>query len=224
MNHKELSMPAHDRKSVYLDIPDWGRFLITANESLGLIRLKWQAWQNSLGLLPLVSQEEKSQAVCPADGIGWQIAQQLDQYLSGQCHTFEVPIGILISGIKKHILEAVQTIPYGEILTVEQLSRRLRERVPTETIKGMLRKNPVPLIIGCHRVVSSATDIGNHVWGRKIKQHLLNLEATHRYKHQTGSSRIYDYASADICPQCQHELMYESGCVLCRHCGFSERG
>ena len=74
------------------------------------------------------------------------------------------------------VYKTILTIPLGEVRTYKWVARRIGRPRASRAVGQALKNNPYPLIIPCHRVVSSSGDLGGYAWGRKNKQALLNLE------------------------------------------------
>ena len=168
-------MSSNERKTLYTDIPGWGRLIITA-ASYGAIGLKLSASTDS-SLFEELQTENHIQHVTPDDEIHWDISKQVQEYLSGHRKNIVAPLGILLSGIQRQILEIASAVNYGEVITYRDIAERLHDQSITGRISSYLRMNPLPLIIPCHRVVKSLDDMGGYLWGSKIKQRLLELES-----------------------------------------------
>lgn len=105
-----------------------------------------------------------------------EVEKELLAYFEGKRKTFSFPYR-LIGGtsFQKEVLKALGKIPYGERWTYA----RLAEHIGTKAIRAVgtaLRKNPLPIVLPCHRVVRSDGDIGNYVFGKDFKAFLLERE------------------------------------------------
>lgn len=74
------------------------------------------------------------------------------------------------------VLEYTQKIPYGRTLSYGQLAAILGKRGAAKAVGQALRRNPVPIVVPCHRVVRSNGEPGGFVWGVETKKLLLLLE------------------------------------------------
>ena len=178
------------KKTLYWYAPDWGRFGITANSS-GLIRLGLNIRENFQQCLPFIAPDDDLCSVNSNDGIHWQTVQQIKEYLSGERQEFSLPLGVSLSSVQK-ILTIVSSIKYGETVTYAQIAAELGTPGDIKPIDKALLKNPLPLVIPCHRIVKSSNDIGNYIWGLKIKRRLLRLEAINKNKVGTESNQIQE--------------------------------
>ena len=76
----------------------------------------------------------------------------------------------------KKVYKALLTIPPGEVRTYKWLASKAGRPQAFRAVGQILKNNPYPLIIPCHRIVESSGKIGGYVWGKKIKKRLLDLE------------------------------------------------
>jgi len=168
-----------DKSTLYDDLPFIGRISITA-ASYGIIDFQLQHQANSQQMFSFMQTEKNKcdlMPITPEDKIHYEISQQIRQYLTGKRRHFDIPVGVLIYGDQKEILDIVQQIPYAQMITHDQLADRLSNSKLKTRISSVLLKNPLPLIVPCHRIIKTHNNVGNYVWGRKIKQRLLRLES-----------------------------------------------
>lgn len=76
----------------------------------------------------------------------------------------------------KKVYKAVLSIPMGQVRTYKWVAKKAGRPKAYRAVGSILRKNPCPLIIPCHRVVKSNCDLGGYLWGRRSKKVLLDLE------------------------------------------------
>ena len=76
----------------------------------------------------------------------------------------------------KKVYKVVLTIPVGEVRTYKWIAKRVGRPKAYRAVGQVLKNNPCPLIIPCHRVIKSSGKLGGYIWGRKAKEKLLNLE------------------------------------------------
>ncbi len=74
------------------------------------------------------------------------------------------------------VYKVILTIPLGEVRTYKWVARKAGRPRAYRAVGQVLKNNPYPLIIPCHRVVESSGESGGYAWGRKTKEKLLNLE------------------------------------------------
>lgn len=76
----------------------------------------------------------------------------------------------------KKVYRAVLTIPLGEVRTYKWVAKKIGHPQSSRAVGQALKRNPYPLLIPCHRVVSCADKLGGYSQGKKTKQILLDLE------------------------------------------------
>ena len=78
--------------------------------------------------------------------------------------------------LAKRVYKIVLSIPLGEVRTYKWVAQKAGRPKAARAIGQILKNNPYPLIIPCHRVIESRGRLGGYVWGKRIKGALLNLE------------------------------------------------
>jgi len=76
----------------------------------------------------------------------------------------------------KKVYRAVLSIPPGEVRTYKWVARKAGNPKAGRAVGQILKNNPYPLIVPCHRVISSSGKLGGYAWGSKNKKLLLDLE------------------------------------------------
>ena len=105
-------------------------------------------------------------------------AAQLEEYFAGKRETFELPIVLPESEFDRRVLEATAQISYGERSTYGAITAELG--LPAERARdvgGALGRNPLPIVVPCHRVVGSDGGLTGYGGGLERKAFLLDLEA-----------------------------------------------
>jgi O-6-methylguanine DNA methyltransferase len=77
---------------------------------------------------------------------------------------------------QRDVLEAVAAIPFGEVRTYGQIAEAIGRPRAARAVGEVMRTNPIPVLIPCHRVVRSGGDIGRYTPDPSIKRRLLQLE------------------------------------------------
>jgi len=112
--------------------------------------------------------------------------QQILEFLTGKRTSFEVTLDwSLTSPFQRRVLEITRGIPFGEIRTYGQIAKSLENPQASRAIGGALGRNPIPLIIPCHRVVAANGQLTGFsaADGIRTKQWLLEMEG-HKVDHQ----------------------------------------
>ena len=104
------------------------------------------------------------------------IKKQLDEYFLGKRTIFNIKINPKGTDFQKLVWSELQNIPYGEIKSYSEIAAVAGNKNAQRAVGNACNKNPIMIIIPCHRVVSKNNNIGGYAYGRSIKQKLLNIE------------------------------------------------
>lgn len=104
------------------------------------------------------------------------IKKQLGEYFSGKRTTFDIKINPTGTDFQKMVRKELQNIPYGETKSYSEIAAAAGNRNAQRAIGNACNKNPIMIIIPCHRVISKNNNLGGYAYGRSIKQKLLNIE------------------------------------------------
>lgn len=103
---------------------------------------------------------------------------QLEEYLSGKRKSFDINTEILIgTEFQKSVWLELSNIPYGKAISYKQLAINLGSNKLSRAVGQANSKNPIPVIVPCHRVISLDKAIGGYSLGIELKKHLLNIES-----------------------------------------------
>lgn len=103
--------------------------------------------------------------------------EELDAYFKGNLKVFKTEFRIS-EGTKLEIdvWNTLKDIPFGETRTYKWISERIGRPDALRAVGQALKRNPLPIILPCHRVISSNNSIGGYSWGLEIKRFLLSHE------------------------------------------------
>jgi methylated-DNA-[protein]-cysteine S-methyltransferase len=103
-------------------------------------------------------------------------AQQLEAYFSGALKAFDLPLAPAGTAFQQSVWEGMRRIPYGRTCSYADMARELDSG--PRAIGGACARNPLPIIIPCHRVLASGQRIGGYgsPGGLETKRFLLGLE------------------------------------------------
>ena len=106
--------------------------------------------------------------------------RELDQYFEGKRDHFDVSVdwALTPSGFRNRALHAVARIPYGKTKTYAEIAKAAGNERAFRAAGTACGRNPIPLIVPCHRVVQSGGGIGNYGGGPEMKRALLDLEGS----------------------------------------------
>jgi methylated-DNA-[protein]-cysteine S-methyltransferase len=105
--------------------------------------------------------------------------EQIRSYLDGMHTDFEIPIDLsILTDFQQHVLQATQKIPRGQIATYLEIARKIGNPKAVRAVGQALGRNPIPIVIPCHRVIASNGSLGGYSGrgGLETKAKLLQLE------------------------------------------------
>lgn len=120
-----------------------------------------------------------------------EVIGQLEEYFAGPRTEFDLPITLAGTPFQRTVWAALRGIPYGETVSYGQLAERIGRRGAARAVGLANGRNPICIIVPCHRVVGATGALTGYGGGLERKQHLLNFErhATCRDKPGTRSRR-----------------------------------
>jgi methylated-DNA-[protein]-cysteine S-methyltransferase len=105
------------------------------------------------------------------------IRRELDEYFDGRRQDFDVPLDwALTSGFRRRVLQECARIPFGATSTYKAMAIAAGSPTAFRAAGGALGSNPIPIIVPCHRVLSSSGDLGGYTGGLERKRLLLSIE------------------------------------------------
>ena len=106
-----------------------------------------------------------------------QACQELEEYFSGKRQSFSIPLApVFYSDFQQKILEALQKIPYGTTATYGELATLAGYPRAARATGQALNRNPLMIVLPCHRIVAANGKPGGYAWGNDWKRRLLALE------------------------------------------------
>ena len=105
---------------------------------------------------------------------------QLGEYFAGERRDFTLPLAPAGNPFRQRVWTLLLEIPYGETRTYGDLARQLGDKNLAQAVGAANARNPVSIIIPCHRVVGAAGALTGYAGGLPRKRHLLGLEDPRR--------------------------------------------
>ncbi|MDR3349935.1 MAG: methylated-DNA--[protein]-cysteine S-methyltransferase [Acidaminococcales bacterium] len=106
--------------------------------------------------------------------------KQLDEYLSGERKEFDLPIAPTGTQFQQKVWQALRTIDYGSTLSYQALAERIGNPKACRAVGGANNKNPILIIVPCHRVIGKDNSLTGFGAGLDVKAKLLALEKAHK--------------------------------------------
>ncbi|XOF33739.1 MAG: methylated-DNA--[protein]-cysteine S-methyltransferase [Candidatus Electrothrix sp. YB6] len=115
---------------------------------------------------------------------------QLTEYFAGSRKQFDLPFCPQGTIFQQAVWKYMRTIPYGKTKTYGQVAAALGNRNKARAVGGAANKNPLPLVIPCHRVIGSSGRLTGFAGGLEIKRFLLELERCRTAEHSSSSGCV----------------------------------
>lgn len=104
------------------------------------------------------------------------VIAELDEYLSGKRKTFTIKLDLKGTEFQKKVWKELQKIPYGSTCSYKDIARKISNEKAVRAVGTANGKNPVCIIVPCHRVITSSGELGGYSGGVHRKRGLLALE------------------------------------------------
>ena len=105
------------------------------------------------------------------------VAAELDEYFAGRCRGFNTPLDLRGTLFQCQVWNLLRSIPYGETRSYRQIAHALGRPLAVRAVGGANARNPVSIMVPCHRVIGSNGKLTGYGGGLDRKEALLNLEA-----------------------------------------------
>ncbi|TRZ72942.1 MAG: methylated-DNA--[protein]-cysteine S-methyltransferase [Actinobacteria bacterium] len=102
--------------------------------------------------------------------------KQLEQYFAGKRTSFDVELDLVGTEFQVQAWRALCRIPFGKTISYGQQAANIKKPKAFRAVGSANGKNPIPIIVPCHRVVASDGSLGGYSLGLKMKKQLLALE------------------------------------------------
>jgi methylated-DNA-[protein]-cysteine S-methyltransferase len=104
------------------------------------------------------------------------VRRELDEYFEGRRHAFDLPIDLRVAPFHADVLRELALVPYGETSTYGTLAARAGHPKAARAVGTVMNRNPIPIVLPCHRIVGATGALVGYAGGLEVKRHLLSLE------------------------------------------------
>lgn len=146
------------------------RLIATAS---GLAAVLWEGEDYQRAKMPDAQRNDQHPVLLMAE-------QQLKEYFAKTRTVFELPLDIKGTDFQLRVWKALLEIPFGITKTYGELARSLGDLKAVRAVGGALNKNPVAIIVPCHRVIGASGQLVGFAGGLHNKSLLLDLENNRR--------------------------------------------
>ena len=126
--------------------------------------------QQSFEVVKSLSQQNESHQVV------LKAVAQLTEYFNGERQSFDLPIDVKGTGFQKQVWTALTKIPYGKTKSYREIALEIKNPKAFRAVGTANGKNPLGIIVPCHRVIAADGTLGGYAGGLDKKKHLLELE------------------------------------------------
>ena len=104
---------------------------------------------------------------------------ELNKYFDGTRTSFDFPLDATGTDFQKAVWNAASSIPYGETRTYQEIAEMIGRPLAVRAVGTALGKNPLCIVVPCHRVLPKSGGIGEYAYGSAAKEWLLAHEKAH---------------------------------------------
>lgn len=106
-----------------------------------------------------------------------QFKKELDEYFEGNLKEFKTKFKLTgLTNFQKKVLEEVSKVKYGKYINYTDIAKRIDNEKACRAVGNAVGKNPLPIIVPCHRIIRTDKTIGGYTGGTDIKIKLLEVE------------------------------------------------
>lgn len=107
-------------------------------------------------------------------------ARQIAEYFAGVRREFSVPIRPEGTEFQRSVWSSLRSIPYGETVSYGEIAAKIGQPKACRAVGGANNRNPIAIIVPCHRVVGANGSLTGYAGGITVKEYLLGLERKYR--------------------------------------------
>jgi len=105
------------------------------------------------------------------------VRRELDEYFEGRRREFDLQLDLSpVSGFNRDALRELSLVPYGQVTTYGALAAKVGHPKAARAVGGAMNRNPIPIVLPCHRVVGANGKLVGYAGGLDRKELLLKLE------------------------------------------------
>lgn len=112
----------------------------------------------------------------------------LEAHLSGEAPASSVPLDIQATAFQMRVWRYLQSIPYGEVRSYADVAKGIGAPQSVRAVAGACARNPVAILVPCHRVIRQSGQLGGYRWGIERKRRMLERERPAAYSSHSASN------------------------------------
>ncbi|MEJ5165462.1 MAG: methylated-DNA--[protein]-cysteine S-methyltransferase [Thermoanaerobaculia bacterium] len=102
--------------------------------------------------------------------------KEIDLYFKKGNLKFTFPVSFQFKGFQKKVMDFIKKIPYGSVCSYEDVAKGIGNKRAFRAVGQALKRNPLPILFPCHRIIRKDGSLGGFTGGLKTKENLLKLE------------------------------------------------
>lgn len=106
------------------------------------------------------------------------VRRELDEYFAGRRREFDLRLDLRVAPFNASVLHELARVPYGTTTTYGALATRVGRPRAARAVGVVMNRNPIPIVLPCHRVIGSDGSLTGYAGGLDRKLHLLRLEGS----------------------------------------------
>jgi methylated-DNA-[protein]-cysteine S-methyltransferase len=165
----------------FIDSPV-GKLKLVAGEK-GLVAILWENDNPRRVVLGDLREDDRQPILVEAE-------RQLKEYFEGKRRGFSIPLDMRGTPFQQSVWEALLAIPFGETRSYGQLAKQLGKPTAMRAVGAANGRNPISIVVPCHRVIGSSGKLTGFAGGLEAKEHLLKIES------KSKSGLHYSWVSA----------------------------
>ncbi len=110
------------------------------------------------------------------------VRSQLNEYFRGERGSFDLAVELKTSTFFVNTLKEVIKIPYSSTLSYKDIANNIKSPISHRAVANAIARNPLPVIIPCHRVIKSNAGLGEYGGGNVLKNKLIEFEKNTKLK------------------------------------------
>ena len=168
---------ARDVRIEYAIVPSALGPMIVASTARGLA---YVAFDDDEAALEAALRAEYPHAALARDdhGLGRYVTP-IVAHVGGKPRALDLPLDVQATAFQRRVWQALRSIPIGETRTYQDLARRVGAPKAARAVGSACARNPVSIVVPCHRAIRGDGSLGGYAWGLARKERLLAMERTH---------------------------------------------
>lgn len=105
------------------------------------------------------------------------VQRQLDQYFAGERQGFDLELSLVGTNFQRSVWDRLRAIPFGTTVTYQSIADDLGKPKAVRAVGAAIGRNPIGIIVPCHRVIASSGALTGFAGGLELKRQLLEIES-----------------------------------------------